>query len=421
MLRLRAARISLMLLACVIMVPQHVYSADDASLDYEIELTTIRRGYDGKMCWVHARGGTIPPRTDENPSETPVVVVTTQKLLLTGSDVFYGLNVFRTDDLGKTWSDPVEQATLRRRAPAEGREVVPCDFTPKWHAKTGKLLGTGATFVYSTATNAILESGGSDTSYSVYDAKDSQWREWKTLEKPADPFCGYCRAGCTQRIDLPDGDILLPIYSSKAEEHLLRAQVVRCRFDGEELKPVEYGNLLKYPTGRGFAEPSLTKFGEKFYLTLRNDDHAAVAASDDGLQFSTPKPWTFDDGQPLGSYNTQAHWVTHSDGLYLVYTRRGANNDHVFRHRAPLFIAEVDPEKLHVRRKTERILVPQRGARLGNFGVTNVSKTETWVTVTEWMQKNGPDIIIPVDNKWGADNSVYAAKIRWNKPNRITD
>ena len=32
--------------------------------------------------------------------------------------------------------------------------------------------------------------------------------------------------------------------------------------------------------------------------------------------------------------------------LWLVYTRRAGNNDHVFRHRAPLFVAEFDTDKL---------------------------------------------------------------------------
>ena len=49
-------------------------------------------------------------------------------------------------------------------------------------------------------------------------------------------------------------------------------------------------------------------------------------------------------------------------GLFLVYTRRGANNDHIPRNRAPLFIARVDPGKLHVIRATERIAIPERGA-----------------------------------------------------------
>ncbi|MCK5704212.1 MAG: exo-alpha-sialidase, partial [Cyclobacteriaceae bacterium] len=122
----------------------------------------------------------------------------------------------------------------------------------------------------------------------------------------------------------------------------------------------------------------------------------------------------FDDGSELGNYNTQQHWVTHSDGLFLVYTRRGANNDHVFRHRAPLFMAQIDTKNLRVIRETEQILVPERGARLGNFGVTNINQNETWVTVSEWMQPEGVE-------KYGSDGSVFVAKIRWTKPNRLVD
>ena len=111
---------------------------------------------------------------------------------------------------------------------------------------------------------------------------------------------------------------------------------------------------------------------------------------------------------------TQQHWVTHPQALFLVYTRKGADNDHVFRHRAPLFIARVDPDKLQVIRTTEQVLVPEKGARLGNFGVTRFSENETWVTVTEWMQTTGPkhhdpDKLI----SYGADNRIWVAKLKW--------
>jgi len=139
-------------------------------------------------------------------------------------------------------------------------------------------------------------------------------------------------------------------------------------------------------------------------LTIRNDNQGFVTKSDDGLHFTPIKSWKFDDGSDLSNYNTQQHWVTHSEGLYLVYTRRGADNDHVFRHQAPLFMARIDPEKLVVIRDSERILVPERGARLGNFGVSEVSPDETWVTVSEWMQPKGVE-------KHGSDGSVYVAKI----------
>jgi hypothetical protein len=398
-----------------------VRAADTPALDFRIELTTAHKGYDGKRCWVHARAGAIPPKAAGNPSARPVVVMTTQQLLVTGSDVFYGLHDLRTGDGGKTWDGPRRHEELGRRPFAQGGEIAVCDFWPGWHARTGKLLGTGHTVRY--INNAVqADKNPRWTAYSVYDPKARNWTAWKTLDVPRHPLLSSSGAGCTQRYDLPDGDLLLPVYSNPLREGRSLPEislVLRCRFDGTTLKYVEHGNALTYPTGRGYSEPSLARFGAWYYLTLRNDDFAAVARSRDGLHFDEPKKWTFDDGKDLGSYNTQAHWVVHSDGLFLVYTRKGANNDHVLRHRAPLFIAQVDPEKLVVRRSTERILVPQRGARLGNFGVTVVSPEETWVTVTEWMQTWGPKYIMPVDNKYGADNSIYVAKIRWNRPNKL--
>ena len=80
-----------------------------------------------------------------------------------------------------------------------------------------------------------------------------------------------------------------------------------------------------------------------------------------------PTPALGDDGAELGSYNTMEHWIAHEKGLFLVYTRRGANNDHIIRNRAPLFMAQVDPERLVVLRATEQALVPERGASLGCY------------------------------------------------------
>jgi len=112
----------------------------------------------------------------------------------------------------------------------------------------------------------------------------------------------------------------------------------------------------------------------------------------------------------LGSYNTQAHCVTHADGLFLVYTRRGLNNDNVVRHRAPLVMAQIDPKRVVVLRATECELVPNKGAQLGNFAVVDVNEQETWVTTSEGMAPRGSE-------KYGANGRVYAARILWDQPN----
>ena len=137
--------------------------------------------------------------------------------------------------------------------------------------------------------------------------------------------------------------------------------MLRGRLDGRKLRLQEIGNELSVNEKRGLAEPSITRFGDRFFLTVRHDDRGYVSSSKDGLHFAPLQPWLWDDGTELGNYNTQQHWVTHPKGLYLVYTRKGAGNDHVFRHRAPLFIAKVDPSTLRVIRATEKVLVPQRG------------------------------------------------------------
>lgn len=376
-------------------------------IPFTVQLDTVTRGYDGKMCWVHPRAGTLPG----NP---PSVVLTMQKLLLTGSDVFYALNDTRSNDL-RTWSPITEhQDTLGRRDEGNGVIVGACDFWPKWHAKTGKLLGIGHTVRYKD--NKVMPVRNRETSYSIYDPAKKTWTPWTTLEMPNDPKFANCGAGCVQRVDLENGEILLPVYFGALGEKDHRVTVVRCSFDGTTLKYLEHGTELAIKGGRGFGEPSLARSGGRYYLTLRNDLSAYVCTSDDGLHYDEPRKWTWTDGTDLGNYNTQQHWVTHGDDLYLVYNRKGANNDHIIRHRAPLFMAQVDKQKLQVRRETERTLVPERGARLGNFGVTEVSPGETWVTVAEWMQTFSPTLIVPVGNPYGADNSVFAARIRWTKP-----
>lgn len=376
--------------------------------DYEVLLTQANRGFDGRTFWAQARAGTIPP-CGESP---PTVVLTAQPTLRTGDDVFYGLSEWRTADLGKTWSGPVDHAdTLGRRQENPETVVGICDMTPGWHAKTGVLLSTGHTVRYADDRGNPLQDHPRETAYSAYDAQAHTWTPWRALKMPAYRAFANAGAGSTQRFDLEDGSILLPIYYKQVSDNshdCCAATVLRCVFDGKTLTYCEHGSELTIEEPRGFCEPSITRCAGRYYLTLRNDVRGYVSAGDDGLYFPDPVCWRFDDGEELGNYNTQQHWVTHADQLYLVYTRKGMNNDHVFRHRAPLVMAEVDPATLRVRRATERELVPNRGARLGNFSVCNVTENETWVVVAEWMQPIGCE-------HYGSDNTIWAARIQWKE------
>ena len=428
----RARLVKSILVFATFLVGLHLSQAVGQPADelaFSIERTVAHSGFDKRQCWVHARVGVIPPRVKGNEHDRPLAVMTSQKLLLTGSDVFYRLHHSFNHDK-QTWTplQPIDSfarqtfagessslptgAEIAPELLRDGDETTVCDFVPQWHAASQRMLGIGHTVWY--RNNRVMHVRPRGIAYSVFDAPRNRWSAWNTVKLPDEPRFRCAGSGSQQRVDLPGGDILLPIYCKAAEEKQYQTVVARCRFDGHQLHYVEHGNSLTINVKRGLYEPSLTFFQGRYFLTMRNDDRGYVSTSEDGLNFEPPRPWTFDDGTELGNYNTQQHWVTHDDGLFLVYTRRGAENDHVFRHRAPLFIARVDPQDLQVIRSTERVLVPERGARLGNFGVVNVSPKETWVTVAEWMQPKGVE-------KHGSDNSIFVAKLKWNRPNSISE
>jgi hypothetical protein len=396
---------------CLPLTANNFQSGQD-KVKYDLSLNSPTRFFNRENCFVHCRAGIVP---GAGKNGLPRVVMTMNTLDLSGNDIFKAFYGIYTDDLGKTWTTPKE---LVRLAPNyeiinnEQRPVALGDFWPVWHKKSKMLLGIGQTFAY-TPDWKITTPRPRYTAYSFYNPSDDTWAGWQKLEMP-DPDKFYdCGAGCVQRYDKPDGTILLPVnFRPHGAGQIGSVTVVRCTFNGKKLQYTKHGDELSIDIPRGYGEPSLTFFNGQYFLTLRNDEQGYITKGSDGLHFKKPIPWTFDDGKELGNYNTQQHWVTHSDGLFLVYTRRGANNDHVFRHRAPLFIAQVDAERMRVIRSTERILVPERGARLGNFGVTDISPNETWVTVSEWMQPRGVE-------KYGSDGSVFVAGIHWTQPNRL--
>ncbi|MCX7422808.1 MAG: sialidase family protein, partial [Planctomycetia bacterium] len=320
----------------------------------------------------------------------------------------------RTDDLGKTWTRPTEIPELAWQTGENDETIAVADVTPGWHSRSGKLIAIGTKLRYSRQGAQLLDKPRShECAYATYDPKSHQWTKWKMLAMPeTDGKFFLVAPGCVQWRVKDDGSLLLPIYFKGPTGSDYIVTVLHCSFDGQELKLLEQGSELATPGGRGFAEPSLVRYREKYFLTLRNDAAAFVTTSTDGLHFEPVKKWTFDDGQDLGSYNTQAHWLVHSDGLFLTYARRGANNDHIARNRAPIFVAQVDPENLQVLRKTEKALLPERGVMLGNFGATEISPDESWVTDSEYILTGTP-------HAKGADGTTWLGRVQWSKPNQL--
>lgn len=362
-------------LTCLALIPAVAFGDPPSP---KVELSTIVTG-DADWDWTQCR-------TTYVPGDSPLWLTTMSRTKKVGAHGYHDVYLSTSRDRGATWSVPEPIPALRRRRQSDGYEVAAGDLWPRWHAGTGKVLITGKTFNFAGGSkeNYLREK----VAYAVYDPATGDCGPLRAVELPEHDATGKpmlaANAGCHQSVHQPNGDVLLPIrYQRDAGVRRYTSTVARCRFDGETLSYVEHGSEHTVDRGRGLYEPSVTRVGDRYLLTMRSDKGAFVAVGGDDLRFDAHVPWTFDDGELLGSYHTQQHFVTVGGRPYLVYTRRGADNDHIFRHRAPLFLGEIDPDRPCVVRATERVLVPENHATLGNSGVCRIDANETWVTVAE--------------------------------------
>ncbi len=329
-----------------------------------------------------------------------------------GSDFFGPVHWTTSDDLGKTWSPFTPAPPLGWVQLDTGGHEGVCDVTPEYHPKTGSVLALGHNVFYKTA-RFDRDQPARWPIYAVW--KDGAWGPRQKLVWD-DPRGSYIYSNnCGQRVMLPDGDVMMS-FTFGVKDKPRGVCGVRCSFDGKQLLVKETGPELTNPKGRGLLEPSLTRLDGRFYLTIRAEDgRGYVAVSDDGLHYGPKQAWAWDDGTPLDMSTTQQHWLTHSDGLFLVYTRKDATNVSVIRWRAPLWVAQVDVKTLRLIRATERVVLPLVGdgvnkadlvPMMGNFGVCNAGAGESWVTDGSWCPKAGNS------------GELQLARIRWSRPNR---
>ncbi len=378
----------------------------------KIELSQIKNpAFDGSYCYTHARAAR------KGDGEW---VMTTQPLLLTGMDVFYGMELLHSSD-GKAWSAPQKSATLTRQPHTEHADWTQamCDATPIWHRATGKLLLIGHNAIYGPNNKIAPYPHRRSTLYSVYDESTRDFGELQTVQMPDNVTYYACGSGSSQCLELEGGELLVPISFEDERaagdpwHSCSSVAVMRCAFDGKHLTVKEVGNALTTSIPRGLCEPSIATHGGEYFLCIRNDETGFLSKSADGVHFCEPLPLSFDDGENVGNYNTQQHWLRGGGKLYLVYTRKNANNDHVFRHRAPLFVAELDPERLCLLRHTEQLVIPERGARLGNFTCLDLDDNHAVVVAAEWMQSiKGKDWRYCME--FGSDNSIFVAHLTFD-------
>ena len=359
-----------------------------------------------------APGGTwFHPRCCLVPGEKPQLLMTLQGI--SGSDFFGPVHSTVSGDLGRTWSKYAAVPPLGWEKLETGGHEAVCDVTPEYHAATQSVLALGHNVFYQTK-NFSKNQPPRWPVYAVW--KDGKWGPRRKLDWD-DPRGSYIYSNnCGQRVNLPDGDVMMS-FTFGVKDKPRAVCGVRCSFDGHELKIKAVGPELTNAKGRGLLEPSLTKFDGKFYLTLRaEDERGYVAVSEDGLIYAPKKAWSWEDGAPLVMSTTQQHWLTHEKGLFLVYTRKDVYNTGVIRWRAPLWMAEVDTEKMCLIRSSERVVLPligdgvkagQKVAINGNFGVANISPTESLITDGSWCPKD--------DNK----GELALARVIWSTPNGL--
>jgi hypothetical protein len=247
--------------------------------------------------------------------------------------------------------------------------------------------------------------------------KDGTWSARHKLEWNDPRATAIHTCGCAQRLTLEDGRVLIPLSFGPLDRADRSVCSVLSAFDGQRVNVSKCGNELRLAVGRGLLEPTLTRFEGRYYMTIRaEDNHGYVTASEDGLNWQEMRPWRWDNGEPLTLSTTQQRWLTHSRGLFLVYTRKAENNVNVFRWRAPLFVAQVNTRSLCLICDSEQVLLPLIGdginnakhvAGMGNFHVVNATPGESWVTVGEELP----------NDQWKGDTLL--ARIHWSSPNEL--
>ena len=90
-------------------------------------------------------------------------------------------------------------------------------------------------------------------------------------------------------------------------------------------------------------------------------------------------------------------------------TRYGFRADGEYAPERGLWI---DPDKLQVIRRTEKVLFPDRGAAFGNFGTAEITADESWVPdaelITHYFDQDAGKMPLPR----GADGSVWLGRVR---------
>ncbi len=320
------------------------------------------------------------------------MLMTLSKLSRTGTDVYMGMAFTTSSDGGDTWADLTELPYATRPL-RDGIQGIFGAMLPVYHPQTGKVLVLGNCVGYTSyGTPKVKLTGLRFPAYAVYDPATKKWTEnYEVLldQEEANTTSGF------PWIE-EDGTLLWPCNGG---------QVLKATFDGVKLQIVGRSPRIEGlgKQARNTGEYHLTKLGAKYFIAMRCPDQNRIAVSADGQKFETAVPLSWDDGTVVASMATQMRWVRQQGRLYLVYTRVDDSSKGIFRNRAPLWMAELDTEKLCLKKATEVTAVPVSPGRddLGNFGTTYVNDDLSLVTTSEFGRTKG------------SNSRVYVTKVSY--------
>ena len=334
------------------------------------------------------------------------VFVTYAMSILEKSDVYAGSYIMKSVDYGNTFEEP-KPLHVTTHTP-DGTRFTFRDCVIYHNKKHDKWLSLGCVMEYDKNDDNIRKNRiiiAKPVFTTINPEKCDYEGPINELPFPYDYISVFVNA---QPIEFDNGDVLLSFYYITENCHKASSVSVLYSYDGEKFNIVKAGKPIEGSNyARGIIEPSIAKLKDKYYITLRTDEMGMLASSDDGFTFNTPKPWRFDNGELIGNYNTQQHWVRFKDALYLVYNRKGANNDHILRHRAPVFMARFDETKECLLKDTEVVLIPEKGAQMGNFVVLDMDDTHALHINCECMQSGRIcDDVWEDVARYGGDNAI---------------
>lgn len=335
----------------------------------------------------------IIPAEGNNP---PQVFVAVQ--LVTGHDMGNAY-LIKSNDLGKTWTDPMIQQNWFKK-PEDNNEYKTPIFGLQYHTQTGKLIAHGRTHLHrdrndhpdfkreSKVRPSFSEYHRWEFVVSVYNPEKELFEPWSPVEMPEEVDARFTVFHQGQWLEDDDGTLLVPGFWTVEEDQSRRPVVLRFEFDGSRLHYVEHGPYLSEENvvRQGWSNTSLVRYNDKYLLFIRRDRNSSVAESVDGLHFKESKPLLWDNGERVNMNNNSSKWLLLDGKLYITYTRVNEMSGNVLDMRAPLFIAQLDPDNLTMIKASEQIVFPQQHARMDNHTTVSISDKEAWVISGETIR-----------------------------------